>query len=83
MLHRENTDGKRRKKMATLNDPHLDFFQALQNLQFVHCNTLTISLVLYLSNAQALCDRYQAQIRPKDVFRKPETKILEIETVVE
>ena len=69
--------------MATLNDPHLDFFQALQNLQFVHCNTLTISLVLYLSNAQALCDRYQAQIRPKDVFRKPETKIIEIETVVE
>ena len=32
---------------------------------------------------QALCDRYQAQMRPEDVFRKLETKILEIEIIEE
>ena len=33
--------------------------------------------------AQALCDRYQAQMRPEDVSRKLETKILEIEIIEE
>ena len=32
--------------------------------------TLMISLVWWSSNTEALCDRYQAQIRPEDVFRK-------------
>ena len=35
VLHRENTDGKRGKKMATLNDPHLDFLSASE---FVICS---------------------------------------------
>ena len=34
-LHKENTDGKRSKKVATLNDPHLDFLSAPE---FVICS---------------------------------------------
>ena len=42
-------------------------------------NSLTVSFALFLSFAHALCDRYDAQIRPNDVSRKLEAKRLENE----
>ena len=36
-----------------------------------------------VGNTDDFSDRYQAQMRPEDVFRKLETKILEIEIIEE